>query len=493
MDRVVEDRLFIGGQWVASTGVARYEAIDPTSGEVWAEVVDATTADVDLAVAAARAAFGGPWRRMNGQTRAQLMNRLADLLERDAEALGRLETADNGKLAKETVSQCRFAARNYRYFAGIADKLHGEVIPLDNGEIFDYLVHEPLGVCVMLTAWNSPLQFVANKLAPALATGNVAIIKPSEFGSLSVLAFARLVAEAGFPAGVVNVVTGAGPTVGQALASHPGVDLVSLTGGPGTGRAVAAAAAPNLTRTVMELGGKSPHIVFADADLDRALPGVVSGVFAAAGQTCIAGSRLLLQASVYDQFLERLVALTAAIRVGAPLDPDTQMGPIANRPQYERVLDFIEQGRRDAEVVCGGSTVEVAGYPRGLFVQPTIFAAANAARVAQVEAFGPVLTVIRFTDTDDAIAMANDTEFGLAAGVWTSDITRAFRITREVRAGTVWVNTYRTVSAAAPFGGFKHSGYGRERGLAALAEYTATKNVMIDLSDDERDPFVQRT
>ncbi len=432
---------------------------------------------------------------MSGQRRGELMARLAELLEANAAGLGRQETRDNGKLAKETVSQVRFAARNYRYFAGVADKQLGDVIPLDNGETFDYVVREPLGVCAMLTAWNSPLQFVANKLAPALATGNVAVIKPSEFGSVSVLGFARLITEAGFPPGVVNVVTGRGPATGRALAEHPGVDLISLTGGPATGRAVAGAAAANLTRTVMELGGKSPHIVFDDADLDRALPGVQAGIFGAAGQTCIAGSRLLLHDSIYESFLSRLVEQTQAIRVGSPLDDATQMGPLANRPQFERVLAFIRRGVAEGtELACGGGLAAVAGFERGLFVEPTIFTgASNQAHVAREEAFGPVLTVIPFHDEDEAIAIANDTEYGLAAGVWTRDIRRAFRITRAVRAGTVWVNTYRAVSAAAPFGGFKHSGYGRERGLEALKEYTSTKNVMIDLSDDERDPFVQRT
>lgn len=492
---IARDRLFIGGEWVAPSSTATYAAIDPTTGEQWATLPEAGPGDVDAAVAAARAAFDGPWRRTNGLTRANLMNRLADLLEANADELGVLETRDNGKLFKETGSQTRFAARNYRYFAGVADKLLGDVIPLDNTEIFDYLVREPVGVCALLTAWNSPMQFVANKLAPALAAGNTVIIKPSEFGSVSVFRFAELVAEAGFPPGVINIVSGSGPATGRALAEHPGIDLVSLTGGPGTGRLVAAGAAGNLTRTVMELGGKSPHIVFADADLDRALPGVQSGIFAAAGQTCIAGSRLLLQRSIHDSFLDRLTEATARIRIGGPFDDATQIGPLANRPQYERVLAFIEQGRREgAEVTTGGGTAEVDGLPNGLFVQPTIFAAANnEMAIAQTEAFGPVLTVIPFDDDDEAIAIANGTQFGLAAGVWTRDITRAFKMTRAIRAGTVWVNTYRTVSAAAPFGGFKRSGYGRERGLEALREYTVAKNVMIDLSDDERDPFLQRT
>ncbi len=489
------ERLFIGGEWVVPSSAATYWAQDPCTLERWAELPEAGESDVDAAVAAARTAFNGPWCSMNGQTRANLMHRLADLLEANATELGVLEMRDNGKLFKETASQTKFAARNYRYFAGVADKLFGDVIPLDNNDIFDYLVREPVGVCVMLTAWNSPMQFVANKLAPALAAGNVAIIKPSEYGSVSVFRFAELVAEAGFPSGVVNVISGSGPGVGRMLAEHPGIDLVSLTGGPATGRAVAAGAARNLTRTVMELGGKSPHIVFADADLHRALPGVQSGIFAAAGQTCIAGSRLLLQRSIHDAFLDRLAQRTATIRIGHPMDDDTQMGPLSNRPQYERVLAFIERGKAEgAHVACGGGVASVPQYPAGLFVQPTILAnATNSMSIAQTEAFGPVLTVIPFDDDDEAIAIANDTEFGLAAGVWTSDIRRAFRMTRAIRAGTVWVNTYRTVAAAAPFGGFKQSGYGRERGLEALREYTIAKNVMIDLSDDERDPFLQRT
>ncbi len=486
----------IGENWCFAASGKTFESFDPTTGESWATIPDGGEADVDAAVSAARDAFAGnEWRGLNGYRRGQLMYRLADLLEERAEELGAIETRDNGKLISETTGQARFAARVYRYFAGVADKLLGQQIPLDDDQILDVTVLEPIGVCAAILAWNSPLQFTANKLAPALAAGNTVVVKPSEYASASVLEFARLTELAGFPPGVVNVVTGTGAEVGRALSSHPGIDLVSLTGGVATGRAVAAAAAPNVTRVLLELGGKSPHIVFEDADLERALTGVQAGIFAAAGQTCTAGSRLLLQRSIYDTFLEKLVERTNGIRLGSPFDPATQMGPLANRAQYERVLGFIARGvAGGAQVACGGGGAQLRGFENGLFVRPTIFVGAtNSAAIAREEAFGPVLTVIPFDDEASAIGLANDSEFGLASGLWTRDLARGIRVARAMRSGTVWVNTYRTVSAAAPFGGFRRSGIGRERGLEALREYTLVKNVMIDTSDQQRNPFAQRT
>ena len=488
-------QLYIGGEWTDSASGKTFESIDPYTGQPWAVFPDATAEDVDRAVRAARNAYETEWRRLNGYERAKLMLKLADALESDAERIGKIETTDNGKVIRETVTQSKFSARSYRYFAGIADKLFGDVIPLDNLQMFDYTVREPYGVCGLILAWNSPMNLLGNKLAPALAAGNVVVVKPSEHASASILEFAKLVERVGFPKGVFNVVTGFGPTTGKAIAEHPEVDMVSLTGGLTSGRAAGATTAQQLKHLVLELGGKSPHIIFDDADLDRAVPNVLAGIFGAAGQTCIAGSRLLVQDSVYDRVMSALVEKTKNIRLGNPVDPATEMGPLANPPQFDRVLGYIDAGKQDgANVLCGGVRSKREGLGKGLFVEPTIFADANnRMNVAREEIFGPVLTALRFKDEAEAIAIANDTDYGLAAGLWTNNLSRAMRMTRELRAGTVWVNTYRTISPAAPFGGYKRSGVGRERGLEALRDYLQVKNVMIDFSSSERDPFAIRT
>ncbi|MTD53303.1 aldehyde dehydrogenase [Amycolatopsis pithecellobii] len=472
---------YVGGGWRRGSG-AGFESIDPFSGEPWVRLTTATADDVATAIGAAEQAAPA-WGRTPGVERGRLLDELADALRDNVELLAEIETRDSGKVFRENKAQISFAARNYHFHAGNADKLTGESKPLDSDEIVDFTTREPIGVTALITACNSPLSQLANKLAPALAAGNTAVVKPSEHASASTLEFARLVDEIGFPAGVINVVTGAGET-GTALTSDARVGKISFTGGPGTARRVAANAAANLVPCVFELGGKSANIVFDDADLERAIVGAVAGVFAAGGQTCIAGSRLLVQDGIYDEVVAALAERAGAIRLGDPMDPATEMGPIAHRAQHESVLTRID------EAVADGARMVAGGPADGLFVRPTVFADVTPEmRLARHEVFGPVLAVLRFTDEPSAVAMANGTDYGLASGIWTRDISRAHRVAKRLDAGTVWINTYRASAAQAPFGGTKRSGYGRERGTEALLEYTRTKNTMIDLSTSDRDPF----
>lgn len=484
-----DTRMLIGGTRPQLDPTRAIEVTSPIDGTHLATVADASAEQVRDAITAAEAAFA-TWRRVSGAERAQLMHRLADIIERDAESLAQLETTDNGKLLRETRTQARFAARNYRFFAGLADKLHGATIPLDAWDTFDYTTREPVGVAALITAWNSPMQLLANKLAPALAAGCTVVIKPSEIAPLTTLKLAEIVAEAGFPEGVVNIVTG-GAEAGVALTSDPRLGRISFTGSVAVGQAIQRTATETLVPVTLELGGKSANIVFDDADLERAVPGAVAGIFAAGGQTCIAGSRLLVHDSIHDEFVARVAEIARAIVLGDPRAEATQMGPVASAVQRERILARID------EAIAGGSTLVTGGaepaaraVEGGYFVQPTVFADVDpASPLAQQEVFGPVLATHRFSSEQEAIEIANCTDFGLASGIWSRDVTRVHRVARELVAGTVWVNTYRYSAAQAPFGGVKKSGHGRERGIEAIDEYLRTKNVLIDLSDEIRDPF----
>ena len=484
-------QMYIDGEWVNSSSGETFTSENPFNREEWAVVQKADEQDAAMAIFSARNAFDNEWGRVNGAQRARLMNKLADLIDDNAVHLAGIETTDNGKVIRETEVQMHYAARIFRFFAGCADKLYGKVIPLDNPSMFDYTIREPLGVVLLITAWNSPIALLANKLPPALAAGNAVVVKPSSYTSASTLEFAKLVEAAGFPKGVFNVVTGGGNGIGDCLTKSPKIDKISFTGGTSTGRHILRNASNNITRVTLELGGKSPNIIFADANMNRAIVGAIAGIFAATGQSCIAGSRLLVEESVFEQVVNTIVTRAQKIRLGNPLEKETEMGPVANRHQFEEILNHIEKAIAEgAEVLTGGKRVQQGELSKGYFIEPTVLAAKNDMSIAQTEIFGPVLSVIRFKNEDEAIQIANDTVYGLASGVWTSDLNRAHRMAKAIKAGVVWINTYRSSAAQAPFGGYKQSGYGRERGEEALLDYTQVKNVMMDLSSGIRDPFL---
>ena len=486
--------LYIDGRPEKPASGEYFDTDNPYTGEVWASIARGNAADVERAVAAATRALP-VWNALKPADRGRLLLRVADLIDHDAEALAAAEVRDNGKLYTEMLPQVRMAADWYRYYAGLADKIEGSVIPVGKANMFTFTRHEPLGVVALITPWNSPLLLLSHKLATALAAGNAVIVKPSEFASASTLEFAELFALAGIPPGIVNVVTGFGGEAGAALVAHPKIAKVAFTGSESGGRKINEAAAREFKHVALEMGGKSPNIVFDDADLDAAVVGAIAGIFAAGGQTCIAGSRLLLQRTIHDRFVDRLVEMAGSACIGDPMLTSTHVGPIATQPQYEKVLQYIDIARREgARCVLGGGPYTGPGARGGRFIAPTIFTGVNnQMRIAREEVFGPVLSVIAFDAEEEAFQIANDTPYGLAAGVWTSDIGRALRASERLQAGTVWVNTYRIGGASTPFGGYKHSGIGREGGVEAIKEWVHTKTVWICGKPDTNLPFVMRT
>ncbi|TIT01163.1 MAG: aldehyde dehydrogenase [Mesorhizobium sp.] len=487
--------LFINGAFVSPKDGQYIDSFDPTTGKPWYQFAEAGADDVGAAVEAARSAFANPaWRRMTQTDRGRLVRRLAELVLEHADELALIETRDNGKLLKEMRAQMRSMPDSYTYFAGMADKLLGDTIPVNKLDMLNFNLREPIGVVGMITPWNSPLMLLTGTLAPCLALGNTVVVKPSEHASASTLALAELIMEAGFPAGVVNVVTGTGAVAGDALTRHPGIAKLVFTGSTATGRRIAANAAQNLIPCSMELGGKSPHVVFGDVDIDHAVNGVVSGVFAAAGQTCVAGSRCFVETSVYDRFVEALVERTRRVRVGLPTLEDTDIGPLALAAQLAKVEGYVASGvRQGASIAAGGRRPQAAELAGGWYFEPTVMTDAdNGMDFMQEELFGPVVGVMPFSSEDEMIQLANDTRYGLASGIWTRDINRALRFARNVEAGTVWINTYRASSFMSANGGFKESGYGRRGGFDAMEEFSRLKNVVIDYSGAMQDPFIIR-
>jgi acyl-CoA reductase-like NAD-dependent aldehyde dehydrogenase len=480
---MIQKQLFIDNQWRPSGSGREMEVVNPATEEVIASVAAATAADVDAAVAAARAALSGPWGTISARERGRMVRRLADRLMERADEIARLETLHNGKPISESRNiEIPAAAECFEYFAGWADKVMGETIPV-KGNHLTYTLREPIGVVAAIVPWNFPLLLAAWKVAPALACGNTVVLKPASQTPLTALALGEIAAEVGLPPGVLNVVTGAGSVVGQALVEHPGIDKVAFTGDTSTGKAIMRGAAETLKTITLELGGKSPNIVLADADLDAALRGATIGIFYGKGEVCAAGSRLLVDRSIKDEFIDKLAARTKKMAPGDPMDPKTRFGAVSSKKQMETVLRYIDSGKKEgATLVAGGSRADI-GTGKGYFVQPTVFADVTPAMtISREEIFGPVLAAIEFADLDEAIATANDSPYGLAAGVWTRDIKKAHYVARRLQAGTVWVNTYNVYDTAAPFGGYKQSGFGREMSAHALQHYTQVKSVWVDLN-----------
>ena len=480
--KIKPGRLFIDGKWVDSVSGKTFDTINPATEEVITCIAEGDRADIDLAVTAARKAFeDGPWKKTDARDRGRILFEIANLIEKNKDELALLETLDNGKPISETMNaDLPLVIDCLLYYAGWADKIHGETIPV-RGEFFNYTLREPVGVVGQIIPWNFPLLMAAWKIAPALACGNTVVLKPAEQTPLTALRLGEICKEAGLPDGVLNIVPGYGPTAGAALAAHMDVDKIAFTGEYTTGRIIMQAASKNLKRISLELGGKSPNIVFADSDIDSAVNGAMTGIFFNQGEVCCAGSRLFLEKSIHDEFVEKLSDKASSLRVGDPEDAGTQMGAQVSKEQFDKILGYIDIGKQEgAKLVTGGERCGERGY----FVKPTIFDAVdNNMKIAREEIFGPVVTAITFDDVDDVVRQSNLSIYGLAAAVWTRDIKKAHRLARDLKAGTIWINTYNSFDAASPFGGYKQSGFGRELGIHALELYTQVKSVWINLGN----------
>ncbi len=483
---------FIDGDWSPPVDDKWIPSENPFTRQTWTTIAEGTPADVEKAVAAAHSAFAiGPWGRLTASARGAMIWRMGDVLRKNAERLAELESRDNGRAVIDTIGAVNYLAGFFEYFGGLADKIEGSVPPIERPETFNYIRHEPYGVVGAIIPWNAPLLLTIWKLAPGLAAGNTFVIKPHEAASVSILELAALFSEAGFPAGVVNVVTGTGAGVGEPLVRHPKVAKIAFTGGDFAGRKIYETAARDFKPVTLELGGKSPSIIFDDANIEHAAIGSAMGMFTASGQACVACSRVLVQENVYDRFVEQVRKQASAARMGDPLSRDTDIGPMGSKAQYDRTLNYLDIARKEgAKVAFGGGPSTRDGCTDSYFIEPTLLTNVdNSMRVAREEIFGPVMACIPFKDEEEAIAIANDTNFGLGAGIWTENLRRAIRVADRLESGTVYVNTYRLVSYMSPFGGYKHSGLGRENGQEAIFEYLQTKSVWISLSENPPPTF----